>query len=471
MSQTRVEHDSMGEVRVPRLALWGAQTQRAIEHFPVSGERFPRAFLGALAQVKLACARANHEARPDRLPGEFLGPIEEACREVARGDHDREFPLDIFQTGSGTSTNMNANEVIANLANLKSGGERGVYRPIHPNDHVNMGQSSNDIIPTALHLAALRELDDHLRPALGTLARTLDRKAAEFDGVVKLGRTHLMDAVPVRLGQEFGGYSVQIGKSLAHLEREAAALEEVPLGGTAVGTALNALPGAAARACQLLAQEARRPVREARNHFEAQASVDDVLRLSGALASLATALMKIAGDIRLMGSGPAGGLGELRIPDLQPGSSIMPGKVNPVMCEMLLQVAARVLGNDQAVRVAGQGGQFELNTMLPLLTQALLQSISILASGTRLFNDRLLHGLEANPERCRAMLEASPIVGTVLAPRLGYERTADLMGRARRDARSVRDLAVEEGLLSPAEAARLFDFRRLTMPPGSEPRG
>jgi fumarate hydratase class II len=424
----------------------------------------PRAFIAALAHVKSSCAEANLALRPRQMTPGACALIQEACARIAAGELDRDFPIDVFQTGSGTSTNMNANEVIANLGNEKAGGRRGVYQPLHPNDHVNMGQSSNDIIPTAAHLAALLAIHRDLNPALDLLAVALEKKAAEFDGIVKLGRTHLMDAVPVRLGQEFGGYAMQVRKGREQIGRAALGLEELAIGGTATGTGLNADPQFAARVCALLQKTLGIPVREARNHFEAQGGRDDMAMVSGALKGLACALTKIANDVRWMGSGPYGGLAELRIPDLQPGSSIMPGKVNPVMAEMLVQVAAQVIGNDAAITIGAQGGAFELNVMIPVVTANLLDSIAILANGSRLFAERCVDGLQADAARCAELLEKSPISATVLNPVLGYERTAALIKDALAKKASVKQLAVEQGLITKEQAESLFDFRKMTGP-------
>ncbi len=463
MASTRIEQDSLGPVRVPREAYFGAQTQRAIENFPVSGRRMPRSFIAALAHLKGAAAEVNRALHPERMSARIAKAVQGACARVAEGDLDAHFPIDVFQTGSGTSTNMNANEVIANLANEKLGGRRGVYKPVHPNDHVNLGQSSNDVIPSAAHVAALLELRS-LRDAVRKLGRSLGAKAKEFDRVLKLGRTHLMDAVPVTMGQEFNGYAEQVLKAGEHLDLSSKGLEELALGGTAVGTGLNADPRFAKRVCTLLAKRLKIPVREARDHFEAQGARDGLARVSGALKALACALIKIANDIRWMGSGPFGGLAELRIPDLQPGSSIMPGKVNPVMSEMLVQVGAQVIGNDAAITIGAQGGHFELNTMIPVMAANLLDSIRILDRGCALFQANCVDGLKANAERCAELLEKSPIAATALNPLLGYDRTAQLVKEALARKRSVKELAVEQGLITQKQADRIFDFRRLTKP-------
>jgi fumarate hydratase class II len=459
----RTEKDSQGTVRVPKDAYFGAQTQRAIENFPVSGRRMPRPFIAALARLKGACAEVNSALHPDRMPARVAKAIQRACARIAGGELDAQFPVDVFQTGSGTSTNMNANEVIANLANEELGGRRGVYQPVHPNDHVNLGQSSNDVIPSAAHLAARTELSS-LGAAVRQLGRALEAKARKFDRVLKLGRTHLMDAVPVTMGQEFGGYAAQVIKAWEHIELSSGGLEELALGGTAVGTGLNSHPEFAKRVCAALEKTLKIPVREARNHFEAQGARDDLSRVSGALKVLAAALTKIANDIRWMGSGSFGGLAELRIPDLQPGSSIMPGKVNPVMSEMLVQVAAQVIGNDAAITMGAQGGHFELNAMIPVMIANLLDSIGILANGCRLFAERCVDGLEADAEHSAELLAKSPLAATALNPVLGYDRTAQLVQEALLRKRSVKDLAIEQGLITPEQAEKIFDFRRLTEP-------
>ena len=464
MTEYRTEKDTMGDVQVPKNAYYGAQTQRAVENFPVSGQRLPRYFVAAIAHLKSACAEVNLALKPQRMTPELCRMIQDACARVAEGGLDAEFPIDVFQTGSGTSTNMNANEVIANLSNEKAGGQRGVYKPIHPNDHVNMGQSSNDIIPTTSHLAALLAIHRDLKPALDQLATSLEKKSKEFDPIVKLGRTHLMDAVPVRLGQEFGGYAMQVRKGWEQIDRASKGLEELAIGGTATGTGINSHPEFARRVCTLLEKKLGIPVHEARDHFEAQGGRDDMAMASGALKGLACSLMKIANDIRWMGSGPFGGLAELQIPDLQPGSSIMPGKVNPVMSEMLTQIAAQVIGNDAAITIGAQGGAFELNVMIPVMIANLLQSIAILANGSRLFAARCVDGLKPNAEKCAELLEKSPISATALNPIIGYERAAKLIKEALAKKASVKQLAIEQGLITREQADKVFDFRKMTEP-------
>jgi fumarate hydratase class II len=463
MASTRIEWDSMGPVPVPREAYFGAQTVRACENFPISSRRMPWSFLRALVLLKSACAQVNRGLEPRRMPARIARAIQSACARVVEGDMAGQFPVDVFQTGSGTSSNMNANEVIANVANETLGGRRGVYKPVHPNDHVNLGQSSNDVVPSAAHLGVLIELRG-LRAAVRQLGRSLQKKEKEFDPVLKLGRTHLMDAVPLRMGQEFGGYAAQLSKAWDHLETTALGLLELPLGGTAVGTGLNAHPDFARRVCAALRKSLKIPLREAENHFEAQGARDGLARLSGALKAFACTLIKIANDIRWMGSGPFGGLAELQIPDLQPGSSIMPGKVNPVLCEMLVQVAAQVIGHDAAVTQGAQGGHFELNAMIPVMTANILDSMGLLEQGCRVFAARCVDGLRADAERCRELLEKSPIAATALNPLLGYDRTARLVKEALARKRSVKELAVEQGLITPKQAERIFDFRALTGP-------
>ncbi len=462
MASTRTETDSLGPVRVPKAAYFGAQTQRAVENFPVSGRRMPRSFIAALVHLKSACAAVNRALYPDRMTSRIARAIQAACARVADGNFDDHFPVDVFQTGSGTSTNMNANEVIANLANETLGGRRGAYDSVHPNDHVNMGQSSNDTVPSAAHVAALLEIHRNLGPAVRQLRGSLEKKGKEFDPILKLGRTHLMDAVPVRMGQEFRGYAAQVSRGWAQIESSSTGLEELALGGTAVGTGLNAHPQFAKRVCAILSKKLRIPLREARDHFEAQGGRDDLARVSGALKALAAALIKIANDVRWMGSGPFGGLAELRIPDLQPGSSIMPGKVNPVMSEMLVQVGAQVIGNDAAITVGAQGGHFELNVMIPMMAANLLDSIAILSSGSLLFATKCVDGLKANAERCAELLEKSPISATALNPLLGHDRVAKLVKEALAKNVSVKQLAVEQGLITKEQAAKIFNFRKLT---------
>ncbi|MFN2485631.1 MAG: class II fumarate hydratase [Acidimicrobiia bacterium] len=451
----RTEKDSMGEVRVPADALYGASTQRAFENFPISGIRFPRRFIWALGLIKGAAAAVNGES--GALASAIAAAVQKAATEVRDGDLDDQFPLDIFQTGSGTSTNTNANEVIARRASaILDGG------PIHPNDHVNYGQSSNDVIPTAIHVAAVAAIKEDLLPALDQLAMALEAKAVEFDGVVKSGRTHLMDATPVTLGQEFGGYATQVRNGMARLGKALPELEELALGGTAVGTGINAPEGFARDTIALMADWSGYPFVEAPNHFEAQGAKDAAVMASGALKTVATSLFKIANDIRWLGSGPASGIGEIRIPDLQPGSSIMPGKVNPVMAEMTMMVAAQVFGNDAAVTWAAANGNFELNVMMPVLAHNLLESIALLANASRVFAERCVEGIVADESRIKELLEKNVIIVTALNPHIGYDNGAKVAKEALATGRSVRDLVLEKGLLTQEELDRALDLRRMT---------
>ncbi len=448
----RIERDTMGEVRVPSSALYGAQTQRAVENFPISRLRFPRAFIRALGLIKAAAARVNGQLGV--LSPDLAAAIEAAAEQVARGDHDAQFVVDVFQTGSGTSTNMNANEIIARLAGA------------HPNDHVNRSQSSNDVIPSALHLAAAELANQQLLPAMESLGTALGRKAQEFDEVVKIGRTHLQDAVPIRLGQEFSGYARQVELSADRVRRALDGIYELPLGGTAVGSGLNAPAGFAPAAIRLLAERTGLPFREAQNHFEAQAARDAVAFLSGALKTYAIALTKIANDIRWLASGPRCGLGELRLPELQPGSSIMPGKVNPVIAESVLMVCAQVVGHDAAIAWCCAAGNFELNVMMPLMAYDLLESIEILAAATANFEKRCVGGLQADRARATAFVEQSLAMGTALAPEIGYERAAALVKEAYQTGRTVRQVALEKSGLPAARLAELLDPRRQTTATG-----
>ena len=460
MSEYRIETDSLGEVKVPTSALYGAQTQRAAENFPISGLRMPRAMIRALGLLKRACARTNQDR--GELDPELAKAILQAADEVVDGRHDDEFVVDIFQTGSGTSSNMNTNEVIANRAIQILGGKIGTKSPVHPNDHVNRGQSSNDIIPTAIHIAILDSLNRNLLPPLEDLAEALEAKAKEFDDVIKIGRTHLQDAVPIRLGQELSGYAFQIRQSLARLEAVRPHLAELALGGTAVGTGLNAPKGFAAKVIQLVAEETGLPLRQSPNLFEALASRDAVLAASGALRSTAISLMKIAEDIRWLGSGPRCGLGEIQLPELQPGSSIMPGKVNPVIPEMVMMVGAQVQGNDLAISVGGQGGHFELNTMMPVMVHNALQSIDILGNAARIFNERCVAGIQADRVRCAEMVEKSLAMVTALAPEIGYDAAAGIAKEAFKTGKTVREVAREKKLLSEEELTRILEPRRMT---------
>ncbi len=458
----RIERDTLGEVTVPADKLWGAQTQRAVENFPISGERFNRRFIAALAQVKWACVRAN--VALGLLDARHGAAIGQACAEVAAGDWDAHFPIDIFQTGSGTSTNMNANEVIANRAIQLLGGEVGSKTPIHPNDHVNLGQSSNDVMPTALHVAAAQALRDELRPALAGLHAILLEKAVAFDDVVKCGRTHLQDAIPIRLGQEFGGYAAQVAHARDRLTRAQAELRRVPLGGTAVGTGLNRHPDFPAQALTYLNAALDLDFVEADNHVAANASRDEIVAVSGTLRGVAVMLGKVANDLRWLGSGPRNGLGELRLPALQPGSSIMPGKVNPVLAEALLMAVAQVVGHDAALTQCGLGGNFELNTMLPLMAHNLLRSVALLANATRAFTERCVAGIEVNAARCREMAARSLSLATALAPVIGYDAASEVAKEAHRTGQTVRAVAAQRTELSAETLDELLDPRAMTEP-------
>lgn len=456
MTGYRIEHDSMGGMKVPAAALYGPQTQRAVENFPVSGEPMPAEFIHALGLLKQICTRVN--AGLGLLEPAIAGAIEQAAGEVAAGKWDAEFPVDVFQTGSGTSTNMNANEVIAQRA----GGIIG--HRVHPNDHVNLGQSSNDMIPAVLHVAAVLEIERRLIPALEHLRAALAQKARDWDGIIKTGRTHLMDATPIRLGQEFGGYASQVEHGIARVKAVLPDLRELALGGTAVGTGLNTHPEFAGRVAAELSKVAGTEFREAANHFEAQASQDAATWASGALNTVAASLMKIANDIRLMNSGPRCGLAEVELPAVQPGSSIMPGKVNPVICESVIQVGAQVMGNHVAVTVGTQWGQLDLNTMLPLIARNLLESIRLLSSVVRVFADKAIAGLVANEETCRGYVEISPGMATALNPLIGYDKAAEIARRAFAERRPVRELAREMTNLTPAQIEQALDPRRQTEP-------
>ncbi len=451
----RIEKDSMGEVKVPVDALYGASTQRAVDNFPISKHRFSRRFIWALGLQK--GSSASVAAAMGFKDEKTSGAIRESADEVMTGDLDDQFVLDIFQTGSGTSTNTNANEVIAARANqiLPAGS-------IHPNDDVNFGQSSNDVIPTAIHVSAVAAIREDLLPALGGLARSLERKSEEFSDVVKSGRTHLMDATPVTLGQEFGGYAEQVRKSTERVERVLPELEELALGGTAVGTGINAPEGFATAVISLMAERSGYPFREADDHFEAQGSKDAVVSASGALRTAAVALFKIANDIRLLGSGPTSGISELRIPALQPGSSIMPGKVNPVMSEMMMQVVAQVIGNDAAVVWSGANGNFELNVMMPVMAHNLLESTELLSNACNVFAQRCVDGLEANEARAQELVERNAIIVTALNPHIGYDNGAKIAKEAVASGRSVRELVLEAGLMTEKELDNALDLRKMT---------
>ena len=463
-TDTRTEKDSMGEMSVPADAYYGASTARAVENFPISDLRFQRGFIAALGLIKWSAAEVNFKLGLLDEKGRAL--LQQAAQEVMDGKLDDAFVVDIFQTGSGTSTNMNANEVIAGRANEIAGGKRGGKDPVHPNDHVNMQQSSNDVIPTAIHVAATVALKRDLIPALHRLEQALDAKAKEFDDVVKIGRTHLQDATPIRLGQELSGYAAQANKSGVRATQALIALLELPLGGTAVGTGINSHPAYAALAVAAIAHKTGIAFVEARNHFEAQAAKDGVVEASGLLKTIAISLSKIANDIRWLASGPRCGLGEISVPATQPGSSIMPGKVNPVMSEMALQVAAQVIGNDATITFAasGLGSTFELNVMMPVMAYNLLQSIELLSRASRVFADRCVTGIQANRERCESMVEQSLAMVTSLAPRIGYDKAAEIAKESFKTGKTVREIAREMKLLSEAELSHALNPRRMTEP-------
>ena len=476
MAEFRVESDLMGDVVVPLNVHYGAQTQRAFDNFQISGIRFPRRFIRALGLIKAAAAQTNQELV--LLTDDIADAIITVAMEVADGQWDAEFVLDIFQTGSGTSTNMNANEVIASRANELIGGKRGDVQPVRPIDDVNRCQSSNDVIPTTIHLAALDGIDRELLPAMEILAQGLEAKADEFQNVLKTGRTHLQDAVPIMLGQEFGGWASQLRHGIARIVAARVHLLELPIGGTALGTGLNAHPEFADRICKLLGQLATPGLRRADNAFEAIGSRDALVEASGALRTVAVSLTKIAGDIRLLSSGPRTGFAEISIPELQPGSSIMPGKVNPVMCEMMIQVCAQVIGNDTAVTLGGMMGQLDLNVMMPLMAHNLLQSITILAAACRVFDEKCVssgpavrdnpnnvHGISANQERCRLLVESSLMPVTALVPMLGYKIAARIARESFRTGKTIREIVLAENLVPATELDSLLDLTSMTRPP------
>lgn len=455
----RTEEDSLGEIQVPADALYGAQTQRAKENFPISDLRFSRRFIQALGHVKQAAARANN--RLQLLDTETAEAIVDAAQEVIDGQHDDQFVLDIFQTGSGTSTNMNANEVIGNRASELLGEERG-SKAVHPNDDVNMSQSSNDTIPTSMHVAARMGLEEDLLPALRALYTAFQEKAEEFDDVLKSGRTHLMDATPVRLGQEFSGYASQIEQSIAHIEDASSSLAEVTLGGTATGTGLNRHTRFPEVALELLSEATGLDFYETDNHFAQQAGKDLYVNAHGSLNSLATALLKIANDLRLLSSGPTSGIGEITLPVIQPGSSIMPGKVNPVQSEQVMMVAAQVTGNHQTLTLSNTHGNFELNVMMPVMAHGMLQSITLLANSVEAFRTKCVEGIEANRERCQELLELNPSIATALNTAIGYDKASEVAKKAAKERKSIRTVVKEMDLLSDEELEEYLDIRAMT---------
>ena len=459
MSEFRVEHDSMGEVKVPVEAKWRAQTQRAIENFPISGQGLENANIAALGQVKAAAAKVNAELGV--ISADIGEAIREAALEVADGKWNDEFPIDVFQTGSGTSSNMNTNEVVATIAKERSGLD------VHPNDHVNASQSSNDVYPSSIHIAATSAIQNELIPALRYLEGELTRKATEFATVVKSGRTHLMDATPVTLGQEFAGFAAQVRYGVERLEASLPRVAELPLGGTAVGTGINTPEGFAARVVAEIAENTGLPLTEARDHFEAQGARDGLVELSGQLRTIAVSYAKIANDIRWMGSGPTTGLSEIFLPDLQPGSSIMPGKVNPVLCEAMLQVSSQVVGNDAAVAFGGASGNFELNVQLPMIARNVLESIRLLANVSRVFADNCVSGIEANEEQCRTYAESSPSIVTPLNRYIGYEEAAKVAKQSLQEKKTIRQVVhergyVEDGKLTEEQLDTALDVLKMT---------
>jgi fumarate hydratase, class II len=458
--ETRIERDSMGEMQVPANAYWGASTHRAVHNFPISDLRFPRQFIRALGQIKQAAAQVNESL--GTVDPHIAEAIVQAAQEVIDGKLDSHFVLDIFQTGSGTSTNMNANEVIANRASELLGGSRG-SRKVHPNDHVNFGQSSNDVIPTAIHLSALVSIEHDLIPALQGLQHALEQKAEEFMPVIKTGRTHLQDATPIRLGQEFQGYAGQIERGIARMRHAQNELSEVALGGTAVGTGVNTHPEFAGLVCRRLSEIDGVTVHETSNHFQAQSTLDNIVEASGALNTLAVSLIKIANDIRWLGSGPRAGIGEIDLPAVQPGSSIMPGKVNPVIAESVAMVCAQVMGNHTTITIAGQSGNFEINVMMPVSAYNLLQSISLLASVTQNFTEQCIKGIKATT-RGPEMVERGLAISTALAPIIGYDAAANISKEAYRTGKTVREVAREKTNLSEEELDRILDPASMTKP-------
>lgn len=461
-NEFRVEKDSMGEMRTPAKSLYGATTQRAVENFPVSGLRFSRDFIRDLAIIKACCAEVNQKL--GKLDAKISEAILKASSAIAEGKYDEHFVVDIFQTGSGTSTNMNYNEVAANVANLALGSAVGSKKPVHPNDHVNMGQSSNDIIPTAIHVAAAVAVNEKLLPALRGLEKTLQKKTEAFKGIVKTGRTHLQDATPITLGQEFSGYQNQVKKSIERIERALPSIYELPVGGTAVGTGINTDVQFGKLVAEQLKKKLKLPFVEAENHFEAQASKDACVELSGALKTTAVSLTKIANDVRWLSSGPRCGISEINLPAVQPGSSIMPGKVNPVIPEALLQVCAQVIGNDVTITLGGQAGNFELNVMMPLIAHNLLESVNCLAGGVRIFDEKCVAGIEANLRKIEETVERSLMLATPLAPVVGYDKAAEISKKAFTENKTVREIALATLDLSKEQLAEILDVSKMTVP-------
>ena len=458
----RKEQDSMGDMLVPDDAYYGAQTQRAVENFPISGIPISKSMIQALGKIKRSAAIVNNEL--GLLDGERKNAIVQAADEIIEGKFYSQFPIDVYQTGSGTSSNMNCNEILSNRASEIMGGVIGAKDPVHPNDHVNLGQSSNDVIPTAIHIAANTMLEEELIPALQKLADELDKKAIEFSNIVKIGRTHLQDATPITLGQEFSGYTQMVKNGIKRIQNAQGFLSELAIGGTAVGTGINTK----AQFGSLVAKEISRftgiSFIEASNHFEAQGAQDAAVETSGALKTIAVSLSKIANDIRWLGSGPRAGLGELILPAVQPGSSIMPGKTNPVICEAMIQGCAQVIGNDMAITIGGQGGVFELNLMLPLIAHNLTNSITILSNSTNIFTEKLITGLKANKEKCAGYIEGSLAMCTSLAPVIGYDKATQIAYKAFNSGKTVREIAMEDNVLDKDKLDEILDPKSMTMP-------
>ena len=458
----RKEKDSMGDMQIPDDAYYGAQTQRAVENFPISGITISKSMIQALGKIKRSAAIVNHEL--GLLDDDRKNAIVQAADEIIEGKLDSQFPVDIYQTGSGTSSNMNCNEILSNRASEIMGGKIGAKDPVHPNDHVNLGQSSNDVIPTAIHIAANTMLEEELIPALQNLANELDKKATAFSDIVKIGRTHLQDATPITLGQEFSGYAQMVKNGIKRIQNTQEFLSELALGGTAVGTGINTKAQFGTHMAKEITRITGISFVEASNHFEAQGAQDAAVETSGALKTVAVSLSKIANDIRWLGSGPRAGLGELILPAVQPGSSIMPGKTNPVICEAMIQACAQVIGNDLAITIGGQGGVFELNLMLPLIAHNLTNSITILSNGTIVFTEKLIIGLKANKEKCAGYIEGSLAMCTSLAPVIGYDKAADIAYKAYNSGKTVREIAIEENVLDKDKLNELLDPLSMTKP-------
>ena len=458
----RKEKDSMGDMQIPDDAYYVAQTQRAVENFPISGITISKSMIQALGKIKRSAAIVNHEL--GLLDDDRKNAIVQAADEIIEGKFDSQFPVDIYQTGSGTSSNMNCNEILSNRASEIMGGKIGAKDPVHPNDHVNLGQSSNDVIPTAIHIAANTMLEEELIPALQNLANELDKKATAFSDIVKIGRTHLQDATPITLGQEFSGYAQMVKNGIKRVQNAQGFLSELALGGTAVGTGINTKAQFGTHMAKEITRFTGITFVEASNHFEAQGAQDAAVETSGALKTVAVSLSKIANDIRWLGSGPRAGLGELILPAVQPGSSIMPGKTNPVICEAMIQACAQVIGNDLAITIGGQGGVFELNLMLPLIAHNLTNSITILSNGTIVFTEKLIIGLKANKEKCAGYIEGSLAMCTSLAPVIGYDKAADIAYKAYNSGKTVREIAIEENVLDKDKLNELLDPLSMTIP-------